>query len=961
MLLPTPPPRLDDDRNPVHHAGADRLGARVRVRTGALLALLLLAVASDAAALGVLENPSPGSTRSGIGVISGWVCSAQSVTLEIDGTNTLLAAYGTNRGDTRTACGDTNNGFGLLLNWNLLGDGPHQIRAFADGVEIGSASFSVRTLGSNFLRGVSGRYLLPGFAGGDVIVDWQEAAQNFVLIQNPQTRPTEIVASLRSLDSQERMSNENLPLFIRVAAEPLNPEVVELIATGSAALPAILAEFAGAAGYLDEVPLTLLAYALEQIGDPAAVPFLADWLEANLFSELLWAPDFVTHAIKVLDGQGGLDTTSFTYGIEQQLDTIAQARVGAATGSAAAGVARNAATTGGDSCVKTIVVTGIDAGGQERVVELPYRVYSRDIQDQIAAETNAQRKSQLERQRDVFLTKDVEFYGSTDYKPVPGGTVSVKSNCGGSVTERLLNEASARIGQPVVLGEGTTGADDIRDLARAFGTAVTGFSIDTLTVIAHEYEGGKSAHVEIPISASTTSAVVYSKDVQGVARTHTITTVGLGFDAVQNRYNFRPFSTFGQTTPKFYQLDPSRIRSIVVDSGACPCDGPGAVPVAITQPSVAETSERVVQVAGTVGDQAVTSGTLRVNGSPQPIAVSGGAFASEVVLRSGDNVLRATVDAADGARGCAERSIRSTTAKTTLSATLTWNLDRADVDLYVTQPDGETAWYSDRTTVVGGRLDVDNTSGFGPENYFLSSAEGDTVEPGPYVVRVHYYSDRDTDDDQPTRAVSWRVVVLLNEGTPLERRQITQGTLSVESSSNDDPGSSGPDWATATTVQFAADGTGSLVATSADGDTSAVAAAVTGSLEIPQPDSPQSGIGVMSGWVCDAARITLEVDGVSIYEAAYGTTRADTAGVCGDANNGFGVLLNWNLLGDGGHRIRAFADGVLFGEARIVVKTLGVPFLRDVSGLYLLPSFAGRDVTLEWQQSQQNFAIVDAD
>ena len=68
---------------------------------------------------------------------------------------------------------------------------------------------------------------------------------------------------------------------------------------------------------------------------------------------------------------------------------------------------------------------------------------------------------------------------------------------------------------------------------------------------------------------------MYSKDVQGIPRTHTITTLGLGFDAVQNRYNFRPFSTFGQTAPRFYKLDPSRIRSIVVDSGACPCDGRG--------------------------------------------------------------------------------------------------------------------------------------------------------------------------------------------------------------------------------------------------------------------------------------------------------------------------------------------------------------------------------------------------
>jgi len=947
------------------------IAARLRAIGAVVLLVVPLLARGAGAAVGVLENPTTGSTRSGIGVISGWVCSANVVTLEIDGDIVVPAAYGTGRDDTVSVCGDANNGFGLLLNWNLLGDGRHDIRALADGVEIGSASFTVQTLGTNFLRGAAGRYLLPQFAGRDVIVEWQQGAQNFVLIQDPRTRPAEIVASLFPLDSQERMSNENLPLFIRAAAEGANPEVVELIATGPSALPAILAAFQGQAGYLDDVPLSLLAYALEQIGDPAALPVLADWLEANVFSELQWSPDLVTHAIKVLDGQGGLDAVDFTYGIEQQLDAIAQARVGAASGASPAttsaspgapprGPGVNAAVPGGESCNKTIVVTGIDASGQERVVEIPYRVFSRDIQDQITAEPDPTRKGQLEKQRALFEANDVSFYGSTDYAPVPGGKVSIKSNCGGSVLERLLGEASKRIGQPVVLGEGTAGADDARDLARLFGSPVTGFSIDPLTVIAHEYSGGSSAHVEIPISATSTSAVVYSKDVQGIPRTHTITTVGLGFAAVQNRYNFRPFYDFSQTSPRFYKLDPSRIKSIVVDSGACPCasGAPGSVPVTITAPSVAETSARVVQVAGTVGEPDVATGTLRVNGSPQPIAVAAGAFASEVVLRSGNNDLRVSVDAPDGRRGCAERSIASTTAQTTLSATLTWNLPRTDVDLYVTQPDGQTAWFGGTTTSIGGRLDVDNTSGFGPENYFLSSVEGDTILPGPYTVRVHYYRDQDSGDEQPTRAVGWRVVVLLNEGTKFERRQITQGTLSAESSTNDAPGSSGPDWASVTTVSFAADGTGSLVAAA---PAAAAAATVTGSLEIPSANTAQSGIGVLSGWVCDAARVTLEIDGDILLEAAYGTGRADTIPVCGDANNGFGVLLNWNLLGDGGHRIRAFADGMLFGESRIVVKTLGVPFLRDASGSYLLPDFAGKDVTVEWQQSQQNFAIVDAE
>ena len=82
----------------------------------------------------VLENPSPGSSQSGIGIISGWACEAQAVVIELNG-SPVQAAYGTPRGDTQPVCGDTDNGFSLLVNWNNLGDGQHTVRALADGLE----------------------------------------------------------------------------------------------------------------------------------------------------------------------------------------------------------------------------------------------------------------------------------------------------------------------------------------------------------------------------------------------------------------------------------------------------------------------------------------------------------------------------------------------------------------------------------------------------------------------------------------------------------------------------------------------------------------------------------------------------------------------------------------------------------------------------------------------------------
>ena len=134
----------------------------------------------------------------------------------------------------------------------------------------------------------------------------------------------------------------------------------------------------------------------------------------------------------------------------------------------------------------------------------------------------------------------------------------------------------------------------------------------------------------------------------------------------------------------------------------------------------------------------------------------------------------------------------------------------------------------------------------------------------------------------------------------------------------------------------------------------------TGALENPEPASFQSGIGLVSGWVCDAAVVELEINEGPRIAAAYGTGRADTAAVCGDTNNGFGLLFNWNLLGDGDHTVRALADGDEFGRATFTVTTLGVEFLQGTHGETLVADFPspGEAVRLVWQQANQNFVLA---
>lgn len=143
-----------------------------------------LAVASGAAyAQGNLENPAPDGHESGIGLISGWLCSAGRVEIGFDGGPLARMAYGTSRADTAAVCGDTDNGFGLLYNFNLLGSGTHVARLYADGVLFATRTFNVATLGGEFITGLSRNFLVDNFPGPGqgAVVRWQESKQNFVI------------------------------------------------------------------------------------------------------------------------------------------------------------------------------------------------------------------------------------------------------------------------------------------------------------------------------------------------------------------------------------------------------------------------------------------------------------------------------------------------------------------------------------------------------------------------------------------------------------------------------------------------------------------------------------------------------------------------------------------------------------------------------------------------------------
>ena len=136
-----------------------------------------------------------------------------------------------------------------------------------------------------------------------------------------------------------------------------------------------------------------------------------------------------------------------------------------------------------------------------------------------------------------------------------------------------------------------------------------------------------------------------------------------------------------------------------------------------------------------------------------------------------------------------------------------------------------------------------------------------------------------------------------------------------------------------------------------------------GYLENPGPNAFQSGVGVLSGWVCEAEAVTIAIGHLGRQGAAYGTERLDTQAACGDTDNGFGLLFNWNRLGDGDHEVVAYVDGAELGRATVRVTTLGEEFVREAEGMCEVTDFplAGQTVTLEWQQNSQNFVITDVE
>jgi len=210
--------------------------------------------------------------------------------------------------------------------------------------------------------------------------------------------------------------------------------------------------------------------------------------------------------------------------------------------------------------------------------------------------------------------------------------------------------------------------------------------------------------------------------------------------------------------------------------------------ISIIEPSNGfRTEKRVIYVRGQAENIEDQQGTMVINGRQQIISIRNSVFDAAAILTSGNNLIRITIGGISR-----EIKVTNTAPPTTLFTMLTWKEDESDVDLYVTEPDGQTAWfgiYGQRqdppfVTTNGGKLDVENVEGFGPERYYISLADGAEILPGDYGINVHYYESHGH-----AGAVHYTILILKNE----QFYDQIEGSISFANDNSADPRDAGKD------------------------------------------------------------------------------------------------------------------------------------------------------------------------
>lgn len=158
--------------------------------------------------------------------------------------------------------------------------------------------------------------------------------------------------------------------------------------------------------------------------------------------------------------------------------------------------------------------------------------------------------------------------------------------------------------------------------------------------------------------------------------------------------------------------------------------------------------------------------TLVVNGVAMPIAAdAGGRFERPYAFGAGSNAVEVRAPGEKAGRRVQFYEANAGRPQARLRIVLSWDSNGTDLDLHVVAPDGGHTWYGNRASDSGGALDIDVTTGYGPEIYAHPAPPG-----GVYHVFVNYFGSGADSGRIPVTTA--QVAVVTGEGTPQETQRV---------------------------------------------------------------------------------------------------------------------------------------------------------------------------------------------
>ena len=165
-------------------------------------------------------------------------------------------------------------------------------------------------------------------------------------------------------------------------------------------------------------------------------------------------------------------------------------------------------------------------------------------------------------------------------------------------------------------------------------------------------------------------------------------------------------------------------------------------------------------------------GRLIVNGVSMPLKIDdSGRFDRPFSFPNGSNSVE--VRSPDGQQRHRTQFLNTSGGATPakLRVLLAWDSDGTDLDLHLVTPDGAHIWYGNRSAANGAALDVDVTTGYGPEIFAMPAPIK-----GQYLVYVNYYGggyrgDDEGGDEAVQPLTTAQVTVITEEGTPNEKME----------------------------------------------------------------------------------------------------------------------------------------------------------------------------------------------